>query len=161
MVHKLRMVFVFFNDFISTYTIASWPTKPEIFTLWAYTENVCRPQPYKKAATDGSGGRGESTRNKYQPPRYLVLFSPFLNWSIADLQCCISFSCIAKWFHSIYFFLFQILFHYGLLQNTEYSSLCYMVGSLLVICSISSIFSIVYMLILNSWFIPPPPSPLW
>ena len=47
--------------------------------------------------------------------------------SIADLQCCVSFWCRAKWFSYIYI-LFQILFHYSLLQDIEYSSLYYTVG---------------------------------
>ena len=51
------------------------------------------------------------------------------------------------------YILFNILFHYGLLQDTdysEYSSLCCVVGP----CCLS----ILYMLIPNSYLIPPPPS---
>ena len=55
------------------------------------------------------------------------LFNLFY-WSIVDLQCCIGFRCTAKWFTYICIYLFQILLHYVLLQNSEYSSLCYTVG---------------------------------
>ena len=51
-------------------------------------------------------------------------FFLIFNWSIVDLQC---FRCTAKWFIYIYI-LFQILFHCRLLQDIEYSSLCYTVG---------------------------------
>ena len=60
-----------------------------------------------------------------------------LSWSIVDLQCCISFTCTAKWFsytvfiiHMLYtvFILLQILFSYRLSQSIEYSSLCCTVG---------------------------------
>ena len=53
----------------------------------------------------------------------------FLNWSIADFQCCISFWCTVQ--RSIYtyrYILFHIIFHYGLSQDIDYSSLCYTVG---------------------------------
>ena len=45
-----------------------------------------------------------------------IFFSFYFFWTIVDLQC---FRCTAK---SV-----QILFYYRLLQDTEYSSLCYMV----------------------------------
>ena len=70
---------------------------------------------------------------------YFILF---FNWSIVDVQCCVSFRCTAKWFSYIYIhiFLFQILFHYRLLQDIEYSSLCYTVEprclSILYMCFI-------------------------
>ena len=58
--------------------------------------------------------------------REVPCFSVF-NWSIVDLVCCVSFRCTAKWFSYtyIYIYFFQILFPYRLLQNIEYSSLCY------------------------------------
>ena len=62
----------------------------------------------------------------------------FFNCGIVDLQYYISFRCIAQWFsythththtHThIYIIFFQILFPCKLLQNIEYSSLCYIVG---------------------------------
>ena len=73
---------------------------------------------------------------------------------IVDLQCCVSFKCIAKGFSYIYV-LFHILFHYGLLQDIEYSSLCYTAGPYCV--------SILYILLIPiSQFILLPPlfSPL-
>ena len=51
-----------------------------------------------------------------------------LHWSIIDLQCCVSFRCIAKWFSYTYIPSFSDSFPYRLLQNTESSSLCYTVG---------------------------------
>ena len=54
--------------------------------------------------------------------------------SIVDLKCCVSFRCTEKWFSYIYkSILFQILFHYKLLQYTEYISLCHTVGPCLSI----------------------------
>ena len=49
----------------------------------------------------------------------------FFNWSIVDLQFCISFIYTAEWFSYASVSVFQILFHYSLLQDPEYSSLCY------------------------------------
>ena len=62
---------------------------------------------------------------------FLALSLKKIYWSIADLQCCVSFKGTAKWFHytcTYIFIIFQILFPYRLLQNIEYSSLCYTVG---------------------------------
>ena len=53
----------------------------------------------------------------------------------------------------LYMYAFQILSPYRLLQNIEYSSLCY-TRSLLVICFV---YRLVYMLIPNSSFVPPLP----
>ena len=39
------------------------------------------------------------------------------NWSVVNLQCCVSFKCTAKWFSCTHtHILFQILFHYRLLK---------------------------------------------
>ena len=85
----------------------------------------------------------------WQETHFILFFNFYWNsW------CCMSF----KWFYYIcVYILFQIIFHYSLLQNIECTSLCCRVY-LLVICFI---YSSVYMLIPNSWFIPPYPlSPL-
>ena len=58
---------------------------------------------------------------KYLSFIHTVLPLIFLNLSIVNSQFCVCFWYIAKWF-------FHILFHYSLLQNIEYSSLCYTVG---------------------------------
>ena len=57
-------------------------------------------------------------------------FFKILYWSIVDLQCCVSFRCTAKWimYAYTYIYSFSDLFPYKLLQNIEYSSLCYTVG---------------------------------
>ena len=56
----------------------------------------------------------------------------FKNWNIVDLKCCVTFRFIAQWVSYTYVYmstLFQILFHYGLLQNVEYDFPCSIVGS--------------------------------
>ena len=64
-----------------------------------------------------------------------VCLSIDFNWSIVDLQCRVSFRCSALNIS----ILFQILFPYGLLQNTEWSSLCYAVGP----CWLSILYTVV------------------
>ena len=68
----------------------------------------------------------------------------FFNWSVVDFQCCVSFRHIAKWFHYMCVcvcvcIIFQILFPFSLLQNTEYSSMCYTVGP----CCLSVLYIVV------------------
>ena len=61
---------------------------------------------------------------------------------VADLQCCVSFWCTAKWFrytHTHIHILFHSLFHYGLLKAFEHSSLCYTVGPCLSLLSFNSL----------------------
>ena len=77
----------------------------------------------------------------------LQLFYFFKNWSIVDLQCCVSLWYTAKRFSFLFIYIyvcvysFSYLFHYGLLQNTEYSSLCYTVGPCLsILCIVDCIF---------------------
>ena len=49
---------------------------------------------------------------------YPFFFQIFKNWTLVYLQCRISFKCTAKWFSYTYIYtLFQILFHYRLLQD--------------------------------------------
>ena len=67
-----------------------------------------------------------------------------------DLQCCASFRYTAKLFIYIFIFhlyvyiyiysFFYILFHYSLLQDIEYSSLCYTVGS----CCLPVLYIVMY-----------------
>ena len=75
---------------------------------------------------------GEVTPTWMSRPQFTLFF---LNWSIVDLQCCISLRCIAKWFIYIYVLIymyiciyvysFLILFHYSLIQDIECNFLCY------------------------------------
>ena len=53
--------------------------------------------------------------------------SPYIyNWSIVDLQC---FRCTARWLsYTNTYIYFQIIFHHRLLQDSDYSSLCYAVN---------------------------------
>ena len=62
-------------------------------------------------------------------------------WNIVNSQCCVSLRHAAKQFsytYTLIYILFYILSRYRLLQNIEYSSLCYTVGPLLIICFIYS-----------------------
>ena len=54
----------------------------------------------------------------------------FINWNTIDLQCHLSFRCIASdsIIHIRISIILLIIFLYLLLQNIEYSSLCYTVG---------------------------------
>ena len=62
----------------------------------------------------------------------LILFFYFY-WSVVDLECCVNFA-VQKSDSDIY-----ILFHYGLSQDIQYSSLCYTVGP----CCLSILYIIV------------------
>ena len=64
---------------------------------------------------------------------FFVCLFVYLLWRIVDLQCCVSFKCTGKWFS------FWILFHYWLLRDIEYSSLCYTVGP----CCLSILYIVV------------------
>ena len=69
----------------------------------------------------------------------------FKNWSLIYLHCCISFWCTANWFSYTYVnIFFHILFHYGLLQDIEYSSLCQTVET----CYLSILYIVCYLSIL-------------
>ena len=75
--------------------------------------------------------------------------------SIVDSHCCVNFCWMAKWFSFIYHFVIlfkNILFHYGLSQGTEYSSLCSTVRTLLFI---HPVYNSLCLLIPNSQSIPP------
>ena len=55
------------------------------------------------------------------------MVTTFFNWIMIDSQYCDSFRCTSRWFSYIYN-LFQIIFHYRLVQDIEYCSLCYAVN---------------------------------
>ena len=56
---------------------------------------------------------------------YMSLYFFLFHWSIVDLQYFVSFRYTAKWFSYTCFL--HILFHFRLLHNIAYSSLCYAV----------------------------------
>ena len=60
---------------------------------------------------------------------YFIFLKFIFYWSIVDLHYCVNFCCTAKWLsYTHIYILFYILFHYGLSQDIEYSSLCYTGG---------------------------------
>ena len=71
---------------------------------------------------------------------WLFLFFKKFCWIIVDLQCCVSFGCIAKWISYSYTYthsllrLFSQVGHYRVL-----SSLCYIAGS----CQLSVLYVVV------------------
>ena len=69
---------------------------------------------------------------------FCIIFS-FLIWNIVGLQCCVSFMCIAKWLILYTHRHIQILFPWRSLQSTEYSSLCYLVGTCWILIPDSSL----------------------
>ena len=89
--------------------------------------------------------------------RPLCWFSFFsFNGNVVDLQCYVNFCHTAKWFGYTYIYILShILFHYGLSQDTEYSSLGSTVGLLFFHSKCSSL----HLLIPDSQSIllPPPP----
>ena len=75
---------------------------------------------------------------------FFFFFFSYFCWSIVDLQYCFSFSCTAKWFSYTYIYvhiyiLFSIFFHYSLLEDIDYSSLCYTVNP----CCLSILYMVV------------------
>ena len=58
------------------------------------------------------------------------LFLTHFYQTTVDSRCCVSFCCTAKWFSYTYAY---IIFHYGLSQDIEDSSLCYTVRPCLFI----------------------------
>ena len=73
--------------------------------------------------------------------RYFLFFYSnhpnFLSWDMLDLQYSVSFRCQQSDFY--FSVLFSILFHYSLLQNIQYSSLCYTVSP----CCLSILYMVV------------------
>ena len=82
-------------------------------------------------------------------PTWRILKVWFLRKSfVVSSQCCVNFCCTAKWPRYTYIYIyiyiiFHIFFHYGLSEETEYSSLCYTLGPCLsvlyiIVCIFSS-----------------------
>ena len=80
----------------------------------------------------------------------------FFYWSIVDLQYCVSFRHTAKWFSYTYIF-FQIIFHHRLLQDTQYSLLCFTVNP----CYLPILYIVVCICSSHAPSFPLPPLPLW
>ena len=111
-----------------------------------------------------SGGARERTMHRRETlERFCSGFFSFKNifilyWGLADLQCYVSFKCIAKWISYTYIYiyiyiLFQILSPYSLSEYWVEFPFLYS-RSLLVMYFI---YGSVYMLILNSGYIPSTP----
>ena len=86
---------------------------------------------------------------------YIYIIYIKLYQSIIALQFFVNLCHTVKAFNHIVvvvYILFHILFHYGLSQGIEHSSLCYAVGPCLFILYINCL----YLLIPNSQSIPPP-----
>ena len=65
--------------------------------------------------------------------------------------------CVCVYIY-MYVYILSHFFHYGLLRDIEYSSLCYAVGPC---CLIHSIYNSLHMLIPNSHCSPPSPPISW
>ena len=50
---------------------------------------------------------------------YRLLFVSLFFLIVVDLQCCVRFWCIAKWSSYTFIYSFAIIFHYGLLKDTD------------------------------------------
>ena len=73
--------------------------------------------------------------------KFAEFFFNFFYRSIVDLQCVLvsGVQHSDSVFYKYIYILFHILFHYALLQCTEYSSLCYTVGP----CCLSILYIVV------------------
>lgn len=79
----------------------------------------------------GLGLCQDAMPREWRVPTSNILFSSllFLTSSIVDLQCCVKFRCTGKWFCYAYMdVLLRILFHYGVSQGMDSSSLGCTVG---------------------------------
>ena len=77
---------------------------------------------------------------QYSLFNFLKPYFIFFNWSVVDLQCCVNFCCTAnRLSYTRIYILFYMLFHCGLSQDIEYSSLCYTVGP----CCLSLLYIVV------------------
>ena len=109
------------------------------------------------------GGLGEgNNRNREWPPGpwcsrlFLFVFSYrkyslCKNWSIVDLQCCVSFWCAVKWlsYTYLYIFFFSILFSI---------TVCCRILNRVSLLFTHSIYTSLHLLIPNSQSFPPPTS---
>ena len=81
---------------------------------------------------------------------YLFAFF-FIEVLLIYLQSYVNFCCTEV---IQLYILFHIIFHYGLSQHIEYSSLCFIVGPVFI----HSVYNSLYLLTPNSQSIPPSPS---
>ena len=79
----------------------------------------------------------------------------FFYWTVVDLQCFVSFGSTAKWFSA--YIHTHILLHYSLLQDIDYSPLCFTVGP----CWLSILYIIVCMHYSHTSNLSFLPFPLW
>ena len=99
--------------------------------LWSLQARGSRPWLINRVTWWGTGKNAASQACwivSFSFPFFFLHFQKF--WNLVDLRCCVTFRCTVKWFSYIYvcIFFFYILFHYRLLQDTGYNSLCYTVG---------------------------------
>ena len=109
---------LFFLNFPSNHIICKYAVTSFLIVISHFFFFIALFRTFKTVCSDSN-----NNRNTF----FFLCF--FKNWSMVDLQCYVSSWCREKWLgHTNIYIAFHILFHYGLSQDIEHSSLCYTIG---------------------------------